>query len=90
MDECPKEVHRFALRLARRINKALGRRGRVFRERYRVLSKPYVYVPPPPDPWDVWLKKKLQGGIEDAGIIAKYTLTSGLMGMTSMAMRRRL
>jgi hypothetical protein len=88
-EECAREVHRFAVRLARRINKLLGRRGRVFRERYRVLSKPYVFVPRPKDPWDVRLKQNLKVRLEEAGIIAKWTLTAGFMGMTNMAMRRR-
>jgi hypothetical protein len=87
MDECAREVHRFALRLARRINKLLGRRGRVFRERYRVLSKPYVYVPPPPKPWDVRLKEALLERGEELGIIAKYTFASAFMGTTRLVMR---
>lgn len=88
-DECAREIHRFALRLARRINKLLDRRGRVFRERYRVLSKPYIHVPRPKDPWDVRLKQELKERLEEAGIIAKWTLMAGFMGATNMAMRRR-
>lgn len=41
-----KHAQRFASRIARRINSIMGRRGKVFRDRYRVLSP--VYVPPPP------------------------------------------
>ena len=47
MSACPKAVQRFATRVARRVNKAMRRRGRVFADRYRILTKPYVPPPPP-------------------------------------------
>src|SRR5687768_10175503 len=40
-------VQKFGTRVARAINKAMSRRGKVFADRYRLLSKPYV---PPPQP----------------------------------------
>lgn len=84
-EECAKLVHRFALRLARRINALLGRRGKVFRERYRILSRPYVHVPQPLAPLKQRVMEGLRETVEGLGYLAASSV--GIVAGTVIARR---
>lgn len=76
-------AHRFAVRLAKRINRLLKRQGRVFRERYRVLSPPWIA--PPPETW----KTRVAGAVREGAETLGYTLLYGALSLTGVVMTRR-